>query len=44
MAFDTSYGVIYMYISKPVLGGHPVLSGHHRIPRECPLNTDFTVT
>ena len=26
-----------------VLGGHPVLSGHHSIPRECPLNTGFTV-
>ena len=31
------------YISKPVLGGHPVLSGHYSIPRGCPLNTGFTV-
>ena len=34
---------IWRYLSKPVLGGHPVLSGHYSIPRGCPLNTDFTV-
>ena len=34
---------IMLSISKPVLGGHPVLSGHYSIPRECPLNTGFTV-
>ena len=27
------------YLSKPVLGGHPVLSGHYSIPQGCPLNT-----
>ena len=32
-----------LYLSKPVLGGHPVLSGHYSIPRGCPLNTGFTV-
>ena len=35
--------LILRYLSKPVLGGHPVLSGHYSIPRECPLNTGFTV-
>ena len=35
--------LIGRYLSKPVLGGHPVLSGHYSIPRECPLNTGFTV-
>ena len=35
--------LIWRYLSKPVLGGHPVLSGHYSIPRGCPLNTDFTV-
>ena len=30
------------YLSKPVLGRHPVLSGHYCIPWGCPLNTDFT--
>ena len=33
----------WRYLSKPVLGGHPVLSGHYSIPRGCPLNTGFTV-
>ena len=32
-----------LYLSKPVLGGHPILSGHYSIPRGCPLNTGFTV-
>ena len=31
------------YLLKPVLGGHPVLSGHYSIPRGCLLNTGFTV-
>ena len=35
--------LIWRYISKPVLGGHPVLSGHYSIPRGCPLDTGFTV-
>ena len=35
--------LIWRYISKPVLGGHPVLSGHYSIPRGCPLNTGFSV-
>ena len=35
--------LIWHYILKPVLGGHPVLSGHYSIPRGCPLNTGFTV-
>ena len=35
--------LIWHYLSKPVLGGHPVLSGHYSIPRGCPLNTGFTV-
>ena len=35
--------LIWRYLSKPVLGGHPVLSGHHSIPRGCPLHTVFTV-
>ena len=35
--------LIWCYISKPVLGGHPVLSGHFSIPWGCPLNTGFTV-
>ena len=35
--------LVWRYLSKPVLGGHPVLSGHYSIPRGCPLNTGFTV-
>ena len=35
--------LIWLYLSKPVLGGHPVLSGHYSIPQGCPLNTGFTV-
>ena len=35
--------LIWRYLSKPVLGGHPVLSGHYSIPQGCPLNTGFTV-
>ena len=35
--------LIGRYLSKPILGGHPVLSGHYSIPQECPLNTGFTV-
>ena len=35
--------LIWRYLSKPVLGGHPVLSGHYSIPRGCPLKTGFTV-
>ena len=33
----------WRYLSKPVLGGHPVLSGHYSIPRGCPLNIGFTI-
>ena len=33
----------WRYLSKPVSGGHPVLSGHYRIPRGCPLNIGFTI-
>ena len=35
--------LIWRYLSKPVLGGHPVLSGHYSMPWGCPLNTGFTV-
>ena len=35
--------LIWRYLSKPVLGGHPVLSRHFTIPRGCPLNTGFIV-
>ena len=35
--------LIWCYLSKPVLGRHPVLSRHYSIPRWCPLNTGFTV-
>ena len=35
--------LMWCYLSKPVLGGHPVLSGHYSISRGCPLNTGFTV-
>ena len=34
--------LIWRYLSKPVLGGHPVLSGHYSIPRGYPLNISFT--
>ena len=40
------YGIwhlLWRYLSKRVLGGHPVLCRHYRIPRRCPLNTGFTV-
>ena len=32
-----------LYFLQPVLGGHPVLSGHLAIPRRWPLNTGSTV-
>ena len=35
--------LMWCYLSKPVLGGHPVLSRHYSIPWGCPLNTGFTV-
>ena len=36
--------LMWHYLLKPVLGGHPVLSGHYSIPgRGCPLNRSFTV-
>ena len=35
--------LIWRYILKPVLGGHPVLSRHYSIPWGCPLNAAFTV-
>ena len=35
--------LVWRYLSKPVLCGHPVLSGHYSIPRGCLLNTGFTV-
>ena len=31
------------YLLKPVLGGHPVLSGNYSFPQGCPLDTGFTV-
>ena len=34
---------LWRYLLKPVLGGHPVLSGHYSIPRGCPLNAGFTL-
>ena len=34
---------INLYFSQPVLGGHPVLSGHLAIPQGWPLNTGATV-
>ena len=35
--------LIWHYLSKPVLGGHSVLSGHYNIPRGFLLNTGFNV-
>ena len=35
--------LIWRYISKPALGGHPVLSGDYSIPWGSPLETGFTV-
>ena len=35
--------LMWHYLSKPVLGGHSVLSRHYSIPWGCPLNTGFTV-
>ena len=35
--------LIGRYLSKPVLGGHPLSSLHYSIPQGCPLNTSFTV-
>ena len=40
---DCIWHLKWRYLSKPVLGGHPVLSGHYSIPQGCPLNTGFTV-
>ena len=34
---------INLYFLQPVLGGHPVLSGHLAIPWGWPLNTGATV-
>ena len=39
---NSIWHLIWCYLSKPVLGGHPVLSGHYSIPH-CPRNTGFTV-
>ena len=36
--------LIWHYLSKTVLGRHPVLSEHYSIPQGCPLNTGFTVS
>ena len=36
--------LIWRYLSKPVLGGHSVLSRHYSIRRGCLLNTGFTVS
>ena len=41
--FNDIWHLVWLYLSKPVLGGHPVLSGHYSIPQGCPLNTGFTV-
>ena len=41
--FNGIWHLVWLYLSKPVLGGHPVLSGHYSIPQGCPLNTGFTV-
>ena len=38
-----TWHLIWCYLSKTVLGGQPVLSGHYSIPLGCPLNTGFTV-
>ena len=35
--------LIWRYLSKPVLGGHPVSSRRYSIFQGCPLNTGFTV-
>ena len=35
--------LIWCSLSKPVLGGHPVLSGHYSVLQGCQLNTGFTV-
>ena len=35
--------LMWRCLSKPILGGHPVLSRHYSIPRGCLLNTGFTV-
>ena len=40
---DGIWHLIWRYLSKTVLGGHPVFSGHYSISRGCPLNTGFTV-
>ena len=40
---NSIWHLIWRYLSKPVLGAHPVLSGHYSIPQGCPLNTGFTV-
>ena len=34
--------LIWRCLSKPVLGGHPVSSGHCSFLRGCPLNTGFS--
>ena len=41
--FDKEIHLIWRYLLKSALGGHPVLSGHYSVPRGCPLNTGFTV-
>ena len=35
--------LIWRYLSKPVIGGHPVLRKHYSIPRGYPLNAGFAV-
>ena len=42
--FNGIWHLISRYLSRPVLGGHPALSGHYSIPRGCPFNTGVTVS
>ena len=41
--FNGIWHLVWCYLSKPVLGGHLVLSGHYSIPQGWLLNTGFTV-
>ena len=41
---NSIWHLIWRYLLKPVLGGHPVLSRHYSIPRGCLLNIGFTVS
>ena len=42
-ALEIQFEFFELFFLQPVLGGHPVLTGHLAIPRGWPFNTGSTV-